>query len=183
MRFSPKDRHYGIEVFDFTPTATNSVRYFEKIKSALNLIREYQPHRLARISRDVCRILVVKQAAEAEFWPALKACVLTCGGLELDDDEVALMIVHEAVHARIDARGIPYSRKLRERIEMACICEEIAFAELLPNGAKRVSELRDQTKNPWWSNAELFDRRLSLFQQSGAPEWLVRGLRAIFTLR
>jgi hypothetical protein len=36
----------------------------------------------------------------------------------------ASTLVHEATHGVIDARGIPYNKRFRERIELVCIHEE-----------------------------------------------------------
>jgi hypothetical protein len=48
--------------------------------------------------------------------------------------ELATLIAHEAVHARLMHAGIPYSEPLKARIETLCVKEEIALATKLPGG-------------------------------------------------
>lgn len=182
MLISPRSRSHGLEIFDLTAGATHSADYFARVNAALDLIARHDMRRLLRLKRDVRRLVVIDQAGP-EFWPRLRACVLTPRGLALDEEEVALTIVHEATHARLYRSGIPYHPQLRARIENCCVKQEIEFAHTLPRGATLAEARRAQLETPWWSPDALFERRLSQLQGAGAPNWLIRGLRTVFAPR
>lgn len=179
MMLSPRARHHGIDVFDLSIGADRTAQHFAQVKAALDLIATYQPLRLARITRDVQRIVVMQQPGP-EFWPRLRACVVTPRGLSLNEEEVALTIVHEATHARLHAAGIRYRPELRERVERLCVSQEVAFAQRLPEGSALLDGIRAQLERPWWSAQDLFERRLGQLEFAGAPRWLLRTLRALF---
>lgn len=179
MLISPRSRSHDLEIFDLTARASRSADHFARVDAALDVIGRHQSRRLLRIKRDVHRFLIVDQAGP-EFWPRLHACVLTPRGLSLDDEEVAVTIVHEAMHARLYATGIPYHPELRDRIERCCVKQEIAFAHSLPRGETLAETSRAQLETPWWTPDALFERRLSQLEEAGAPKWLIRGLRGVF---
>ena len=168
MLISPRSRSHGLDIFDLTAGASRSADHFARVDAALDVIDRYQTRRLLRLKRDVHRFLIVDQTGP-EFWPRLHACVLTPRGLSLDDEDVAVTIVHEATHARLYATGIPYHPKLRDRIERCCVKQEIAFAHSLQRGAALAETSRTRLETPWWTPDALFERRLSQLQEAGHP--------------
>lgn len=178
MLISAKQECVGIMVYDFTD-AEDSTSYFAKITSALELIAQYQPRRLDRIRRDLRRILVWKRV-QASYWHLLRACTLTPQELDTRSDiDVALSIVHEATHARIDMRGIRYKAELRERIERACVDEEIQFANLVPDGPEHVEYLSRVFEKPWYSDEQLRQNKIEEIKQNYPPSvarWFIKRL-------
>ncbi|HEX7051143.1 MAG TPA: hypothetical protein VF188_13125 [Longimicrobiales bacterium] len=157
--------------------------WFAKVERALRCIEEHDPRRLAGLRRDVRRIIVT--AADGNHYlHRWRAIVLKWPVIfRRDAESNALTLVHEATHARIDRRGIPYTRELRHRIEAACVGQEVAFARRLPNGARRVEEIRKVLESPWWRDEQLLERRLQALRDRGVPSWFVRLIGAAVTRR
>ena len=151
-----------------------------KLRAALDLIATAQPRRLARMKRDLSRLLVTSvQVADAQFDPQTRTCLLDQSYVckpEISPAHLAAVIAHEATHARIFAAGIGYSPELRPRIERLCMRQELALALLLPDGelaaqhARRGLDLPDAT----WDTAAIVTRRIAVVRSWGWPEWLVR---------
>ncbi len=151
-----------------------------KLRAALNLLATTQPRRLMRLKLDVRRILVTfVQVADAQFSPSSRTVLVDEAYVcrpDVTPSHLATTIVHEATHARLFAVGIGYPPNLRPRIERLCMREELAFAEMLPDGvgaatrAKEGLTLPDQT----WDPDVVTERRLALIRSWGWPEWIVR---------
>ncbi len=84
-----------------------------------------------------------------------------------------MVIIHEATHGRIHAFGIPYAPAMRDRIENACVAQEVAFARRLPGGeALAESEIRGLDRQ-WWTPKALLDHQVESAQAHKLPNWLV----------
>jgi hypothetical protein len=141
--------------------------------SALEIIARHQPKRLDRIRRDLRYILIFKQPG-ATYWDDLRACALTTQSFTYKDaEDIALTIVHEATHARINSRGIPYDLAHRARVERLCVNEEVSLARYLTDGSERASLRISRLETPWWTPEQLRDRRIRTLEMN-APPWLVR---------
>jgi len=155
----------------------------DKVLAALALIRDFDPIRYKRIARDLARIWVmVVPSGAAQFRESTWTC-------EIDDrfvldpgtgtEILALVIVHEATHARLHRMGIPYEEKLRDRIERICIGRELAFAAALPNGgeARHWAERGLASVPADMSNKAMAERSFNGWVEaarySGFPEWLI----------
>jgi hypothetical protein len=79
-------------------------------------------------------------------------------------EQIALTIIHEATHARLERCGIDYDEKLRQRIEAVCLRREFAFVAKLPNGAKLRDELARTLE---WSTANRITTRISASASAG----------------
>ena len=182
MLISPRTRVGKLEIFDLSSATVASDDHFDTIRHALELIQIHQPVRFTRILRDVRRIIVA-DVLGAEFWPHMGACALSAELLGSGSLSVALALVHEATHARLHAARIPYDASSRERIERICIRQEIIFAQQFPDNASLVDDIRRQLDRPWWSDSDLFERRLYLLKSAGASSRVLRCIRAIFAPR
>jgi len=110
------------------PDAANRVTH------ALDLIAQIDPLTMAHIRRHLPGGLAVEATDYATAWfdREKSACLLGARHLTTASDaELALSIMHEVTHARLEARGIPYDPPLRLRIERICIAREIALAHRL----------------------------------------------------
>jgi hypothetical protein len=124
----------------------------------------------------------------AEFNSKLRACVLDERFVLAETtqpEEIAVVIVHEATHARLENLGIGYDDGQRDRIEAICVRRELAFAKRLPNGhpkRERVEATLD-AQAEFWSNTAFRQRdtegRAQTLRYLGTPNWIVRVLLAI----
>lgn len=89
---------------------------------------------------------------------------------------LAMVIVHEATHARIDNRGIAYYVEDRERIEAACVRQEALFARALPGGEALADAEVKMLENPWWSDQSMEEGKLRLARAEEMPGWFIRHL-------
>jgi hypothetical protein len=148
-----------------------SEEMFAKVTSACDLIRTVAPRSWSRLRHDVRRIFVLDGGGQ-EYWHEGRAIVLNGPILRRSStDAVALVLVHEATHARIAARGIGYPVALRERIEHICVDAEIAFAERLPDAAQLVEALRVKRTHVWWTPEQVAERRHRAFAELRLPGW------------
>lgn len=182
MLISPRWECHGVLVFDCSRARLSAETHFAAVDRALGLISTYQPRRLARFRQDVRRILILEHLGN-EFWPDLRACVLTPTRLVNETTAVAMAIVHEGTHARLLTCGIGYPRELRARIERFCIRQEIDFATRVPGGSSHIETSLQQLETPWWNDSDLFERRMGLLRGAGTPAFLMRVVRAIFAPR
>jgi hypothetical protein len=176
------------------------LRAFEQVEAALNLVAEYEPRRMRRIASDIHRIWIKRAGyAAAYYLTELSLCVLDRNFVTAQDtpaDMIAVAIVHEATHARLFKRRIPYAESLRPRIEAICDAQSAVFARRLPNGealSRRILEGRPADASHW-SNDNL-DRRLlearhteiaavrQELEDSDLPDWLKRMLRRVIRSR
>jgi hypothetical protein len=139
-----------------------------RVEEALRLIKLYDPLSYSRIIRDLKRIWVnLVPHYNAWYLHPLQACVLD-GRYVLSEtttlEQIALTIIHEATHARLERCGIDYDEKLRQRIEAVCLRREFAFVAKLPNGAKLRDELARTLE---WSTANRITTRISASASAG----------------
>lgn len=174
VRLFPTAAAEGFDVVDWAGVGSALPQLVDRIREALRLIQEREPRRYGRLKKDVKRFLITRVAG-AEYIHAIRACMLSPKYLsEGSTEQIAATIVHEGTHARLSAQGIRYSPSLRERIERACVREEIVFASMLPNGADLIEAANDKLDQPWWTEEEEFARRLRQLEQLGRPRWYRR---------
>src|SRR6266545_345193 len=96
-------------------------RVLQRLEEALLLIKTCDRRRYDRLRRDLTYIWVrTLPGPWGRFNAAMRACQLDPRfvlGKAITVPEIAATIVHEATHARIDRRGVPYAERLRARIE------------------------------------------------------------------
>lgn len=107
---------------------------------ALQLIKDTDPRRFSRVKRHL-RWVVNGPLPQpgAEYAHKAQTCVIDFEKPESESDYPywiawhASMLIHEATHGLIDARGIRYSPELRVRIERLCVTEQKRFVRRLAN--------------------------------------------------
>jgi hypothetical protein len=106
----------------------------DKLIQALTLFERLDPRRYRRMKHDVDRILVAHfSTASGVYFPGSRSIHLSSELLrDFPPSNIALSLVHEATHARIDHAGILSAPVDLQRIERRCALEEIAFARRLP---------------------------------------------------
>ena len=149
-----------------------------RIDEAMALIRKVDARRAERMQRDLSCILILRSGGP-EFLSPISACLLS-EQLVLSSTVtgLALMIVHEAAHARLWRRGLRYQHSVRDRVERICIREELAFAQRLPEAEVVVPWVKQKLE----SIRHLSDKSLSLRRQKdldglALPKWVRRLLR------
>jgi hypothetical protein len=104
----------------------------DALARALSLLRDVDPRRFARLSRDVKAIFVLHAPRPLLLAPGM-VCVL---GQELVDRYsaalVASRLVHESVHARVERSVRGYVTDMDDRVETLCRRAEREFARRLP---------------------------------------------------
>ncbi|MFL5493649.1 MAG: hypothetical protein ACJ8DC_04605 [Gemmatimonadales bacterium] len=161
----------GIEVVD--AAEEDGERTLERLRGALNVIEKGDPRRYQRLKRDLRRIVLVR-AGDPEFASEIGACILRSGYVrESEPAALASTLVHEATHARLCRLGIGYGPALRARVEGICVREQIAFAERI-GSVEILDHLRQKLDRPWWTRAQLQERRIVAWRNLGVPEWAVR---------
>lgn len=179
MRASVRQQIAGFEVF-LVGEEDQKSDYLLKLEEALALIARVDPPRFARLQQDLQYFLIYGPGTFRGSY------VHELGMCRLDDEyvraastspaDLALTIVHEAAHARLEHAGVRYSDAHRIRIERGCIAAQIAFARKLSASAALVERLRDQHRRAEevWSPAAARAHSIAALRRLGCPEWLVR---------
>jgi hypothetical protein len=106
-----------------------------RLHDALALIAQYQPWRLRHLQRDVRGIRVVRFPCRGAFDPGTREIITELTFLarrDISAAPVASSILHEGVHARVDAFGVRRAGRDAAREERLCRRAELAFGLALP---------------------------------------------------
>ena len=176
-------------------TESDEEPIFQRVEEALTIIRLHDPRRYQRLRRDISRIWIrVLPGPTASFNAAAKACELDprcVRDATVAAHYLAVVIVHEAAHARID-RYVPYREDLRHRIEAACCRQELAFCRRVPDTAALQQEIQawlaELPSKEFWSDSareqRFFDGSLEALRHLGVPQCLLPaflGIRMLMT--
>jgi len=142
-----------------------SAEVVTRVKNALILLEEHDPRCYRRLKTDCQRIWVkVSAGTIGEYVEGLRTICLdeqfVASRMNRDSD-IAAIIVHEAMHARLCSYGIVYGDRDRGRIERACFRREVAFASMFPESdfiskVKHLQALPDTD----WRHDKLYLRRV-----------------------
>jgi len=108
-----------------------------RIDGALGMLEQYAPSHLRRMRRDFAEIISQRFACRGAYFPAERRCLVELTftvNPEFTLAQVASVILHEAMHARIHAMGIRTERVTRAREERFCRRAEIEFGRVAPGG-------------------------------------------------
>jgi hypothetical protein len=128
-----------------------------RLERSLSLIELYVPHHFRHLRRDFAYIIVQRFACRGAYFHEQRACLVEltfCVNPDFTDAEVAATILHEAMHARLDALGFPLEMADRARQERFCRRAEIEFGALVPGGERVIeraqwsSDLSDEEVAP-----------------------------------
>lgn len=109
----------------------------DRLEEALALIDRHQPWRLRHLRRDVRAIHVVRFPCRGAYLPDERVCITELTFLARRDitaAPVAASIVHEGMHARVEAMGVRRAGRDRAREERLCRRAELDFGLALPPG-------------------------------------------------
>ncbi len=171
----------NVEVSRFDGIALIDVRKLDDsfqptLENALQLVREHDPRRYARIKRYIHRIVnSVSFSGTGGFYDySTRTCMLEFqdgvpgANIEALTGLYACFLVHESTHGIVEDRGIKYTKETRVQIEHLCVSEENRFAarlsaanpELYPSSLLRI-EFDEHDWDEHW-NAGPLKRSLSL---------------------
>jgi hypothetical protein len=193
-RFSPSRTLHRIRTALCLEDDRNDL-YFDRVDEALELIERYDPTTMDDIRRHFRGILVLgsERFRLAHWNDNARLCVIT--GPHLADpattpERVALTLVHENMHARLCAAGVPYHDGRRAHVEVICAMAVLAFARRVPFDSGLVERAERQVET-WaasgeepWSTETLREATVQHLRETGAPPlflrlvvWLSRFLR------
>ena len=108
-----------------------------RLERSLALLQRYVPWHFRRLGRDFRRLLVIRYPCRGAYDPNDGSCIVELTftvNPQHGDQEVAATILHEAMHARLHAAGLPLDFEDRARQERFCRKAEIEFGRLVPGG-------------------------------------------------
>ena len=137
--------------WDGIPLALGTLQDEEELRAivvnALGLLATYSPKDTIRLRTLMRGLLVTKlHGSHAQWRQSLRICVLSTDYLRKKETTaagVAATIIHELMHARLDALGFNYGVGTRERIERICFRASKQFLEKLPDSAERTAALNE----------------------------------------
>ena len=160
---------------------------FGKVFHALRIIKTYDRIRYDRLRKDLSYIFITDLSfAYGQYDVRLHACKLDTSFVRSRPAiDIALLIVHEATHARLFHYGIKYEEWRRPYVEAVCVRRELAFATKVPQGQRLQTKLFDKLsvvlqspdylKTSTMRRAEAVERKL-IFKELGIPYvfiWLI----------
>jgi hypothetical protein len=169
----------GLPVRILWPSEEERSIALAKVAEALDLVVRYDPRRFARILDDVAGILLFGEVGALGTWHYELGLIQLQLAYVVDPSttaaEVAVTVVHEAMHARLSRRGFAYSPECRQRIEAVCCRAEIAFASRLPDATELVQDAERNLAREaeFWSDEAMRGRTISNLRSFGVPSWLV----------
>jgi len=174
--------HHSVRHFDVWLLAdeVGSDAALATLAAALDLIATHDSPRFARMQREMPRIWIGRNAsADGAYLHALNLCILQLDYVrdsQTTPSDLALVLVHEAMHARLRGQAAALPPRYRIRVERLCKQAEIAFAKRLPaSRALLVQARRDQAAaHEIWSAERWRRRHTRLLRERGVPQWLVR---------
>ena len=183
-RLSPRRTLHRIAVA-VSSDAEERAACFDRVEEALDLIARYDPATLDDMRGRFDGILVFgTERFRVAYWhQAAGLCVLTASyvlSTSLHPESVAMTLVHENMHARLDRAGVVYREDRRAAIEVLCAMAELAFARriawdesLVTRTERRIDEWSTSGNNPW-SDRTMEDEKLQYLRELGTPGWIVR---------
>jgi len=112
-------------------------RVFARLDDALGILERYQPWYFRHLVRDFARIAVRRYPCRGAYFPDERTCLIELTfsvNPEFSAAQVASTIVHEAMHARLDRRGVPFTRDIAARHERFCRRAEVELGMSVPDG-------------------------------------------------
>jgi len=163
----------------------DSSLFSKSVLAALQLIKQLDARRFQRIQRHVHWIVNIPlPRGGGQYHYPTRTCRLDIEDEipEPDPDYAAAatasLLIHEATHGVLDARGIGYSIQLRSRVERCCVREQNRFLARLSGSRPDIAKSlhREFTESHWHSSwntprlQSLFMVVRRLFRQRFTPE-------------
>ncbi|MEM8622502.1 MAG: hypothetical protein AAGG47_03165 [Pseudomonadota bacterium] len=142
---------------------------FERVTAAIDLIHRAHPWLGRRLPALLPEGVIAKEYAfpyAGEYHSSRSVCVLyvQAFGEMRSVEDLALTIVHEATHARLEARGIGYPEGQRAKVERICLRREAAFARragLSQDVIRSIEDHAEGLNEADFSTAHLCETRLA----------------------
>jgi hypothetical protein len=184
---SRRSEVYGVRVWHFMPIGDGARMVSERITHALALIATHDPRQLELLQKLSAGIIVMDQPMLYGSWVRGPRLVRLTDSFLIGDEatpaRIAVTIVHELAHARLDTRGFGYAPERRHRIEAICFRAEAAFARKLPDGDLLAEEHEKLAQDALasgpgeWSRGAQLARDSLAMEMVGVPAWIVRAFR------
>jgi len=110
---------------------------FARLDEALGIIERHQPWYFRHLVRDFARIAVRRYPCRGAYFPDERTCLIELTfsvNPAFTTAQVASTIVHEAMHARLDRRGVVFTREIAARHERFCRRAEVELGMSVPDG-------------------------------------------------
>jgi hypothetical protein len=170
---SKRCRIDGLEVC-VAASAAEANAIFIRVRDAFALLGRYDPELKEQVKRDVRRLLFTDTRG-GHYFAGIDTCRIGIDFAKRASDlSLAMMIVHEATHARLERSGLRYIGRERERIERLCIDAEVAFAERVPGSQEAIEKARALLATKWWKADQHAEDTMAELIERGVPRWLAR---------
>ncbi len=152
--------HCGIKLADANSNPGDDLAFVDKTKQALDLIRNHDPRRFARVQLYIDCIVNSEIYSSGQYCPG-NVCKVDFGRLDFARQPdwslymYAATIIHEATHGYLRARGFKRTKHNWQRIEHICRDEENRFLSRIN------SPWGSQLQKPFDANAWNFGSRFT----------------------
>jgi hypothetical protein len=145
---------HGVRIVDATGSQRTD-EFAERLAEAMTLLQAWSPRHYARVCRAF-RHIVVANVANPSFVPLRRSCWVDVWHLATPPGQTALMLVHEATHARIEAyvRTRPTDS---DRTEALCFRSQRDAAAYFPESERVIDWLRRAEELRHWRPAGRLD--------------------------
>lgn len=146
---SEPTQHAGFSIAELRDSPGAAAR-IDKVIAAINLVSRLDARRADRMRRTASMIVIMPVvSSDGVHWPRPRATAVDQEFVQRATvDEIALVLIHEATHARLMDAGIGYSETIRRRVELACITEEFRFARRLPDAEAWTKHVAGRNTDP-----------------------------------
>ena len=178
--FSARRTVHGIRAAVF---AEDADKCFERLDEGLVSIAEHDPHAFSNLQLFGGILVFGNERFRSAYWSdSARLCVVTERYLlspSLRSEELALTLVHEAMHARLYKAGVTYREGRRAAIEVLCAMAELRLARRIPPQNELVGEIEGRIDN-WattgeqkWSDRSMHSKKVEYLRELGTPGWVV----------
>ena len=116
LRFAHFEEVHGLRVLDLAPGDAHARRAL--LEEAVRLINAIQPYRLRHLRRYLQNVIVSPTGGSGEYWYGMGVCVLDPDYLrDTDAVGVAMLLIHESTHGRLDRWHIRTTSRNADRVE------------------------------------------------------------------
>jgi hypothetical protein len=179
-----KNRNLPVVFLPVYPTPVScstlpTAKLREKIEEALKMLALFSPA-YYKTARDRMRGIVIvslrPDCSDARWCGYSKLCLMdidyVSGSSPVD---IALTIVHESTHARLEARGIGYSPETRARVEKICTKTMLLALSHFPASPEKTASLKKceeimTTPPSFWSDENLMWQKMESRRRGGSNE-------------
>ena len=153
----------------------------QALAGAFTLLDHVSPFMLRRVKRELRRYLL-RDTAFPRYIPHLRCVLLGKDSIaQSNNAEIALILVHEATHARLERLGVRATRFGLERIEMVCMRRELALASHFPDSAAWTNYVESKINSRFWARKHIRERLERELLKSNFPPWVVKSLASFAT--